>query len=625
AEHTLQIIQSLYEKKLTTYPRVDTSFLPNDVYKKVPDILKGLTPYQNFIEPILSGGPIRKSPKVFNDKKITDHHAIIPTGQFTSSMSIDEKRVYDMVARRFIAVFYPDCEIANTIVMAKVSDFDFKATGKQILNPAWRVLYPKAVPKNAKVNLDTKEEAEEEGEIKQGEENMLPDYKVGEKGPHIPDLQEKETQAPKYFTEADLLRAMETAGKQVENEELRELMKENGIGRPSTRANIIETLLKRNYIQKDKKRLLATPTGIELIDTIDNELLKSAELTGQWEKKLRMISDEKYSVADFMIELKNMVAKLVDGVKRAQRKTIPIFILLLLTSVLGRTLAHSSTPKDFSWWDAKHGYDGSKSWTEYLKYAPGFFGPNALPVPMFYNGQIQKESTLSFATDLYCGHGDNTVDLYLNWYQTFWDHRIGVQLDMVPVEYYQTTAEVRDLRASREWDAKGWAGGDLAFSFFFQVIRNRKAPDIVLSAGFKTATGNKSGAARYFDAPAYHIDINLGKSFHFKGFIDALEFGGTLGFLCWQTYYPMHPQNDAFMYGLRLDLVHKNLRWENQFGGYVGYLHNGDSPMIIRTRFLWAQNQINYFIQYQHGIKDYPFEQIRIGVDWKFMKIFKKN
>lgn len=335
ADHTLQVIQSLYEKKLTTYPRVDTNFLPNDVYKKVPDILKGLKPYQNFIEPILSGATIRKSPKVFNDKKITDHHAIIPTGQFTSALSEDEKRIYDMVARRFIGVFYPDCEIANTTVMAKVAEFEFKATGKQILAPAWRVLYPKAPPKNPKMpaSMEAKEEGEEDTEIKQGEENVLPAYKVGEKGPHTPDLQEKETQAPKYFSEADLLRAMETAGKQVEDDELRELMKENGIGRPSTRANIIETLLKRNYIRKDKKRLLATETGVELIDTIENELLKSAELTGQWEKKLRMISDEKYSVNDFMVELKKMVAQVIENVKRAQRKTISILILCLLANI----------------------------------------------------------------------------------------------------------------------------------------------------------------------------------------------------------------------------------------------------------------------------------------------------
>ena len=305
AENTLKIIQSLYEKKLTTYPRVDTNFLPNDQYAKVPKILQGLKPYEALTQPILSGGKIRKSAKVFNDKKITDHHAIIPTGVFSYDMSPEEKRVYDLVARRFIAVFYPDCEIANTTVMARIGNEDFKATGKQIIDPAWRVAYGN--------NTD-----------KQNEENVLPVYEKGEHGPHTPEIQEKQTQPPKYYTEADLLRAMETAGKQVEDEELRDLMKENGIGRPSTRANIIETLFKRQYIRKDKKRILATTTGIELIDTIQNDLLKSAELTGQWEKKLRMIEDGTYQVADFMEELKAMVNEIVHFVRYSSAKTITV-------------------------------------------------------------------------------------------------------------------------------------------------------------------------------------------------------------------------------------------------------------------------------------------------------------
>lgn len=305
AENTLKLIQSLYEKKLTTYPRVDTNFLPNDQYAKVPGILKGLKPYEALTKPILESKKIRKSPKVFNDKKITDHHAIIPTGVFSYDMSPDEKRVYDLVARRFIAVFYPDCEIANTTVMAKIGEDDFKATGKQIIDPAWRVVF----------GTNTE---------KQNEENVLPVYEVGEHGPHKPDLQEKETQPPKYYTEADLLRAMETAGKQVEDEELRDLMKENGIGRPSTRANIIETLFKRQYIRKDKKRLLPTATGMELIDTIQNDLLKSAELTGQWEKKLRMIEEGTYQVDDFMEELKVMVNEIIHFVKHSSSKTITI-------------------------------------------------------------------------------------------------------------------------------------------------------------------------------------------------------------------------------------------------------------------------------------------------------------
>lgn len=305
AENTLKIIQALYEKKLTTYPRVDTNFLPNDQYAKVPKILKGLKPYEALTRPVLEGGKIRKSPKVFNDKKITDHHAIIPTGVFTYDMSPDEKRVYDLVARRFIAVFYPDCEIANTTVMARIGDEDFKATGKQIVDPAWRTVFGNQVDK-------------------QSDENVLPDYEKGEHGPHVPELQEKQTQPPKYYTEADLLKAMETAGKQVEDEELRDLMKENGIGRPSTRANIIETLLKRQYIRKDKKRLLATATGVELIDTIQNDLLKSAELTGQWEKKLRMIEQGSYQVADFMEELKVMVNEIVHFVRHSSTKTIAV-------------------------------------------------------------------------------------------------------------------------------------------------------------------------------------------------------------------------------------------------------------------------------------------------------------
>lgn len=305
ADNTLKIIQSLYEKKLTTYPRVDTNFLPNDQYAKVPSILRGLKPYEALTQPILAGDKIRKSTKVFNDKKITDHHAIIPTGVFSYDMSPDEKRVYDLVARRFIAVFYPDCEIANTTVMAKAGEEEFKATGKQIINPAWRVVFAG--------NND-----------KQNEENVLPVYEKGEHGPHKPEIQEKETQPPKYYTEADLLRAMETAGKQIDDEELRDLMKENGIGRPSTRAGIIETLLKRCYIRKDKKRLLATPTGIELIETIQNDLLKSAELTGQWEKKLRMIEDGKYEVTQFMEELKVMVNEIVHFVKHASSKTITV-------------------------------------------------------------------------------------------------------------------------------------------------------------------------------------------------------------------------------------------------------------------------------------------------------------
>lgn len=299
AEETLRIIQSLYEKKLTTYPRVDTTYLSDDIYKKVPGILAKLTPYKEFTE-VLLANKIKKSKKVFDDKKVTDHHAIIPTGELPSGLRYEEKQVYDMVTRRFISVFYPDCKVSNTTVMGKVTDIDFKATGKQILEPGWRILYAK--------------------DSNVGDGVILPAFVKGESGEHQPDLAEKQTQPPKYYSEATLLRAMETAGKQVEDDELRELMKENGIGRPSTRANIIETLFKRKYIRKDKKRLVATITGIQLIDTIQNELLKSAELTGLWEKKLREIELGKFEVNQFMAELKNMVVDIVRDVN--SRKNI---------------------------------------------------------------------------------------------------------------------------------------------------------------------------------------------------------------------------------------------------------------------------------------------------------------
>ena len=305
AEDTLRIIQSLYEKKVTTYPRVDTTFLPNDIYPKVPDILKKLKPYEQLTEPLLKE-KIRKPKKVFDDKKITDHHAIIPTGVFTYNLTPDEKRVFDLVARRFISVFYPDCKVANTTVLATVNEVDFKATGKQILHPGWRVVY------------------QSDGGKAQADENILPAFEKGENGPHEPDLAEKMTQPPRHYSEATLLRAMETAGKQVDDDELRDLMKENGIGRPSTRANIIETLFRRRYIVRDKKRILATQTGIDLIASIENELLKSAELTGQWEKKLRQIENGEYEVAQFMEEMKQMVSEIVEQVKKSPRREITI-------------------------------------------------------------------------------------------------------------------------------------------------------------------------------------------------------------------------------------------------------------------------------------------------------------
>lgn len=306
ADETLRTIQSLYEKKITTYPRVDTTFLSDDIYKKVPGTLKALKGYESLTQPVLSGGKIRKSKKVFDNKKITDHHAIIPTGVYRIDLTEAERKVYDMVVKRFIAVFYPDCEIANTTVEANIEQHQFKATGKQILKPGWRAVF------------------QNDKKAGQSDDNILPAFSTGEHGPHQPELQEKQTQPPNYYTEATLLRAMETAGKNMDDDELRELMKENGIGRPSTRANIIETLFRRRYIQKERKRLVATPTGIDLINTIENDLLKSAELTGMWERKLRQIESGELEIAQFMAELKNMVTEVIWQVKNSKKKEITI-------------------------------------------------------------------------------------------------------------------------------------------------------------------------------------------------------------------------------------------------------------------------------------------------------------
>lgn len=308
ADDTLKHIQKLYERKLVTYPRVDTTFLPNDMYAKIKGILEKLKPYENFIQPLLKE-PIRKSKKVFDDKKITDHHAIIPTGILPSALIIQEKQVYDTITRRFIANFYPDCTVSNTTVMGKAGGVEFKATGKVILEPGWRELYPKKESETSNV--------EDEGQL-------MPEFVKGERGPHTPDLLEKQTQPPKQYTEATLLRAMETAGKQVDDEELSELMKENGIGRPSTRANIIETLFKRKFIVRERKNLVPTITGIQLIDTIQNDLLKSVELTGMWEKKLRQIENGEYDAKNFLEEMKVMVSDLVKEVKQERRQAITI-------------------------------------------------------------------------------------------------------------------------------------------------------------------------------------------------------------------------------------------------------------------------------------------------------------
>lgn len=304
ADQTLKLIQGLYEKKLTTYPRVDTTYLSDDIYPKCPQILSGLKAYASLTAP-LQGKKLPKSKKVFDSSKVTDHHAIIPTGVTPAGLASDEGCVYDEVCRHFIAVFYPDCQISTTTVLGQVETVEFKATGKQILDPGWRV-----VIKPDKSSKDEKNDEDKDSE----EEQVLPNFVKGEHGPHEPKLAEKWTSPPKPYTEATLLRAMETAGKLVEEESLREALKENGIGRPSTRAAIIETLFKRRYIQKVRKSLEPTPTGIELIGLIHEELLKSAELTGIWEKKLREIEQHKYEARQFIEELKQMVGSIVTEV-----------------------------------------------------------------------------------------------------------------------------------------------------------------------------------------------------------------------------------------------------------------------------------------------------------------------
>ena len=306
ADETLRLIQSLYEKKITTYPRVDTTFLSDDIYPKCANILKGLKPYEAWTAP-LEGKPLVKSKKVFDNSKVTDHHAIIPTGQNPINLTDMEKRVFDLVARRFIAVFYPDCKFSTTTVIGEADGIEFKTTGKQILEMGWRVIFakPQTNLPDGMVENDT-----DLGD----EERSLPTFKKGESGSHEPKLDEKWTQPPRPYTEATLLRAMETAGKFVDNDELRDALKANGIGRPSTRAAIIETLFKRHYIRKERKNLIATPTGVELIGLIHEELLKSAELTGIWEKKLREIESKHYNATTFLVELKQMVSEIVHSV-----------------------------------------------------------------------------------------------------------------------------------------------------------------------------------------------------------------------------------------------------------------------------------------------------------------------
>ena len=314
ADQTLKLIQSLYEKRITTYPRVDTTYLSDDLYPKIPATLRGIREQYPQVEPLLAlkadgkkgQESLPKSKKVFDNKKVTDHHAIIPTGQRPIGLSADEQKVFNLVALRFIAAFYPECEVSNTTVLAKAGELDFKVTGREVLKPGWRVVFDE---KDLKDTADTKDSNEEEST------KSLPSFVKGESGSHEPQLKEKTTTPPKYYTEATLLRAMETAGKTVEDEDLRDAMKENGIGRPSTRAAIIEKLFQRKYIVKERKTIKATPVGIELINTIISPLLKSAELTGLWEKKLREIERGEYTAQQFLDELKQMTTDVVRELK----------------------------------------------------------------------------------------------------------------------------------------------------------------------------------------------------------------------------------------------------------------------------------------------------------------------
>ena len=308
---TLQTVQSLYEKKVTTYPRVDTTYLSDDVYAKCPQILMGLRDYQHLITP-LHGRPLQKSKKVFDNKKVTDHHAIIPTGVYPQALTDIEKKIYDLIVRRFIAVFHPDCKTRTTTVLGESDGIPFRTSGKEIVEPGWKVVFEKNVTSDSPENAENSDSSENSDNSPFSIVNCQ--FTKGESGPHQPELMERWTQPPKPYTEGTLVRAMETAGKFVDDEELRDAMKENGIGRPATRAEIIKTLYKRNYITKVRKNLMPTPTGIELISLIREELLKSAELTGIWEKRLRDIEARKYDAKQFIDELKLMVTDIVHQV-----------------------------------------------------------------------------------------------------------------------------------------------------------------------------------------------------------------------------------------------------------------------------------------------------------------------
>ena len=395
AEQTLQTIQSLYEKKYTTYPRVDTTYLSDDIYPKCPDILAKLTNYAEYTAP-LAGKKLPKSKKVFDNSKVTDHHAIIPTGVVPTGLSFAEQQVYDEVCRHFIAVFYPDCQFATTTVLGKVEDVEFKTSGKQILVPGWReVIKPQKQqdeenPSTFRGPSGTASSGTKEGQ--EDEERTLPIFTKGEHGPHQPQLTEKWTSPPKPYTEATLLRAMETAGKLVDDESLREVMKENGIGRPSTRAAIIETLFKRNYIKKVRKSLEPTPTGIELIGLIHEDLLKSAELTGIWEKKLREIEQHKYEARQFLDELKQMVTEIVTTVMldNSNRRVAAVAVEQKPKKAAPKK---STTPKAKK---TSEGIDPNQRTTPRRDDMPSQTNPDAIigqPCPLCGKGHIIKGKT----------------------------------------------------------------------------------------------------------------------------------------------------------------------------------------------------------------------------------------
>ena len=347
ADDTLKIVQKLYEMKMVTYPRVDTTFLPNDLYPKVAGILSKLTNYSLLTQPLL-GKKIKKTKRVFDDAKVTDHHAIIPTG-VQGNLQYNQQQVYDIITRRFIAVFYPDADVSNTSVIGKAADVPFKTTGKEVINKGWKVVFEnKNVIANKTIQSNTNENTS--SQTSSNDKGSLPSFNKGEKGKHEPSFLEKETKPPRNYTEASLLRAMETAGKQVDDDEMRELMKENGIGRPSTRASIIETLFRRKYIERKKKLVVPTQTGIDLIDLIDNELLKSAELTGRWEKRLKEIERGEFHAGTFINNMKKMVDELVyevrsNKVKKRISSNITVIANEVKQSDNNKKITSSSRPR----------------------------------------------------------------------------------------------------------------------------------------------------------------------------------------------------------------------------------------------------------------------------------------